>query len=268
MVALLSGLSLHTVCQEADCPNIGECFRSGTATFLILGRVCTRNCRFCAVEHGTPSAVDPEEPQRVSDAALRLGLRHVVITSVTRDDLPDGGASQFADSVEAIRRQSRATVELLVPDMAGDHGALLTVVESAPEVLGHNVEVVPRLYPQFRSGADYGRSLALLARVKRLAPGMRTKSSLMVGVGETEEEVCATLRDLRAAECDLLTIGQYLRPSLHHAPVAEYVAPGVFDRYAALARELGFGGVLSGPFVRSSYCAASLLQGLPGSDSR
>jgi lipoic acid synthetase len=264
MKALLAGLSLHTVCEEANCPNIGECFRQGTATFLILGRVCTRNCRFCAVEHGTPLPTDPQEPQHVARAVQQLDLQHVVITSVTRDDLPDGGAGQFAACIAAVHQQTEARVEVLVPDMSGDDAALRTVVESAPEVLGHNVEVVPRLYPQFRAGADYVRSLRLLARARQLAPEIRTKSSLMVGVGEQEQEVLAVMRDLRAVDCDLLTIGQYLRPSVQHQPVVEYVRPETFEQYAHLARALGFRGVLSGPFVRSSYCAAAMLEDATG----
>lgn len=258
MAALVSGLSLHTVCQEAECPNLGECYAANTATFLILGPVCTRNCRFCAVEHGLPRVVDPAEPENVALAVGRLGLKHAVITSVTRDDLDDGGAGQFAACIEAIHRVG-VTAEVLVPDFRGDEVALRTVVAAEPEVLGHNLEVIPRLYPELRSGANYQRSLNLLALVKKLAPRIRTKSSLMLGAGETEEEVVAVLRDLRGVGCDFVTLGQYLRPSAQHAPVVKYVAPGEFDHYADLAREMGFAGVLSGPFVRSSYRAATLL---------
>ena len=258
MAALLSGLSLHTVCQEAACPNIGECYAAGTATFLILGPVCTRNCRFCAVDHGLPEPIDPQEPDNVSIAVRRLGLKHAVITSVTRDDLPDGGASQFAACIGLIHGLG-VTVEVLVPDFGGDEDALRTVVDAAPEVLGHNLEVVPRLYPQLRSGANYQRSLELLARAQQMAAQI-LKSSLMVGVGETEDEVIAVLRDLRRVGCDFVTLGQYLRPSERHAPVVEYLSPEQFDHYGALARGLGFSGVLTGPFVRSSYRAATLLE--------
>ena len=259
MVELLAGLSLHTVCQEASCPNIGECYAVGTATFLILGPVCTRHCRFCAVEHGLPQPVDPDEAANVSAAVARLELKHAVITSVTRDDLSDGGAGQFAACIEAIHQLDGITVEVLVPDFDGDEAALRVVVNAAPEVLGHNLEVVPRLYPQLRSGARYQRSLDLLALAKRMAPRIRIKSSLMLGVGETEDEVVAVLRDLRGAGCDFVTMGQYLCPSAQHAPVVEYVSPGQFEHYGGLARSLGFAGVQSGPFVRSSYCAATLL---------
>lgn len=258
MVALVSELSLHTVCQEADCPNIGECYAAGTATFLILGPVCSRNCRFCAVEHGPPQAVAADEPANVAAAVRRLGLRHAVITSVTRDDLTDGGASQFAACITAVHRLG-VTVEVLVPDFGGDEAALRAVTAAAPEVLGHNLEVVPRLYRRLRSGADYQRSLNVLALAKALAPRILTKSSLMLGVGETEGEVVAALRDLRGVGCDFVTLGQYLRPSRQHARVVEYVTPGQFDLYADMARDLGFVGVLSGPFVRSSYRAAMLV---------
>lgn len=263
MKSMLDRLALATICEEAHCPNIGECFRDRTATFLILGRVCTRNCRFCAVEHGHPQPVDDNEPQHLVEAAQQLNLRHVVITSVTRDDLPDGGATHFARCVEALHRDTAATVEVLIPDFQGDEAALRTVIEAQPEVLGHNVEVVPRLYPQVRSRADYQRSIRLLKRAKEMQPSLYTKSGLMVGVGEEEHEVVQVMHDLRAVECDFLTIGQYLRPSPQHYPVKEYVPPAVFERYAQIAREMGFRGVLSGPFVRSSYCAGTLLEGMP-----
>jgi lipoic acid synthetase len=259
MKSLLDQLSLATVCEEAACPNIGECFGHRTATFLILGRTCTRSCRFCAVEHGQPQPVDPAEPQHVLDAVQHLGLRHVVITSVTRDDLPDGGAALFASCIRAIHSHSSATVEVLVPDF-GDEAALHVVLAARPEVFGHNIEVAPRLYPRIRPQADYQQSLQVLKRAKQLSPTTHTKSGLMVGVGEREQEITAVLHDLRAADCDLLTIGQYLRPSAKHHPVVEYVKPGVFEAYAQTARRLGFRGVLSGPFVRSSYRANSLLE--------
>jgi len=263
MKSMLDGLSLATICEEAHCPNIGECFRDRTATFLILGRICTRNCRFCAVQHGYPQPVDDSEPQHLVEAVQQLNLRHVVITSVTRDDLPDGGAAHFARCIKALHRNTAATVEVLIPDFQGDETALRTVVEAHPEVLGHNVEVVPRLYPQIRARADYQRSLRLLERAKEMRPSLYTKSGLMVGVGEEEQEVIQVMHDLRAVGCDFLTIGQYLRPSPQHYSVKEYVPPEVFARYAQIGQEIGFRGMLSGPFVRSSYCAGALLEGAP-----
>lgn len=258
MKSKLTSLSLATICEEAECPNIGECFQHGTATFLILGRTCTRNCHFCAVQHGRPEPVDIEEPQHLTDAVQRLGLRHVVITSVTRDDLPDGGAAHFAASVRAVHSGTSASVEVLVPDFQGQEAALRSVLEAQPEVLGHNVEVVPRLYPEIRPGAAYDRSLGLLQRVKALCPSVFTKSGLMVGVGEQEQEVIDVMRDLHSAGCDFLTIGQYLRPSPRHYPVIEYVRPARFDYYANVARAMGFRAALCGPFVRSSYHAGAL----------
>jgi len=260
MKEMLDRLALATICEEAECPNIGECFRHGTATFLILGRTCTRNCRFCAVEHGMPAPVDPDEPRHVVDAVNQLGLRHVVITSVTRDDLPDGGAAQFAACIDAVHKGTTASVEVLVPDFAGQEGPLRTVLEVGPEVLGHNVEVVPRLYPKIRRRADYGRSLRLLKQAKALRPSVFCKSGLMLGVGEREQEVIQVLHDLREVGCDLLTVGQYLSPSSDHYPVVEYVEPQAFDMYARAAEEMGFCGVSCGPFVRSSYRAAEMLE--------
>ncbi len=259
MRTMLDRLALATICEEAACPNIGECFRDGTATFLILGRTCTRNCRFCAVGHGVPEPPDCDEPQHLVDAVGHLGLRHVVITSVTRDDLPDGGAAHFAACVEALHRDTSASVEVLIPDFRDNQAALQVVIDARPEVLGHNVEVVPRLYAQIRPQADYQRSLQLLRRAKELSPGTFIKSGLMVGVGEVVEEVVRVMHDLRDARCDFLTIGQYLRPSPEHYPVVKYVDPAVFERYAAEAHALGFRGVHSGPFVRSSYGAADML---------
>jgi len=260
MKSMLQTLSLSTICEEAACPNIGECFGARTATFLILGRVCTRNCRFCAVEHRQPQPVDPAEPQHLVDAVQQLGLRHVVVTSVTRDDLADGGADHFAHCINAVRTETGATVEVLVPDFQGNEFSLSTVLAAHPDVFGHNVEVVPRLYPLLRSRASYERSLRVLERAKALWPAVRTKSSLMVGVGEQHQEVVNVMRDLRSVDCDLLTIGQYLRPSPQHYPVIEYVPPERFDRYAEIAQGLGFHGALCGPFVRSSYRASSLLE--------
>ena len=260
MKHMLDQLALATICEEAECPNIGECFCQGTATFLILGRTCTRNCRFCAVGHGKPEPVDPDEPHHVVDAVLQLGLRHVVITSVTRDDLPDGGAAHFAACIEAVHANTRASVEVLIPDFGGQQAPLRTVLEAGPEVLGHNVEVVPRLYPMIRTGADYARSLRVLERAKTLCPSLYCKSGLMVGVGERQDEVIHVLSDLHEVGCDFLTIGQYLSPSRRHYPVVEYVEPRTFDAYAHVATKMGFCGVSCGPFVRSSYRAAEMLE--------
>jgi lipoic acid synthetase len=253
---LLRSLSLHTVCESARCPNLGECFRRGTATFLILGDTCTRSCRFCAVKKGVPLPPDPEEPRRVAEAARTLNLRHVVVTSVTRDDLPDGGAEHFAKTIQAIREcLPQATVEVLVPDFQGSAEALEVVLAACPDVLNHNVETVPRLYPLVRPQADYARSLELLRRTKVRYPGILVKSGLMVGLGETQKEVEAVLWDLKEVGCDVVTIGQYLRPTAWHLPVAAYVPPEVFAYYREYALRLGFRGVASGPFVRSSYRA-------------
>lgn len=258
--SMLDGLSLATICEEARCPNMGECFRQQTATFLILGRTCTRDCHFCAVEHGRPEPIDAGEAQRLAEAVQKLGLRHVVITSVTRDDVPDGGAAHFAACITAVQLDTSASVEVLVPDFLGKGSALSTVLQAQPEVLGHNIEVVPRLYPELRSGANYWRSLQLLKRAKELRPATLTKSGLMVGVGEREHEVIEVMHDLLAVGCDLLTVGQYLRPSSRHYPVVEYVTPATFDHYARVAQDMGFRGVFCGPFVRSSYCAITLLE--------
>jgi len=251
--ALLCELKLHTVCQEAHCPNMGECFAHGTATFMILGDVCTRNCK------GTPPlAPDPEEPQHVAEAARQMGLRHVVVTSVTRDDLPDGGSAHFADTIRQIHRLTEATVEVLTPDFEGRVPDVDRVLDAGPEVFNHNVETVPRLYAQVRPMADYGRSLDVLAHAAERRDAPLTKSGIMVGLGERDEEVLAVLRDLRAAGCRMLTIGQYLAPSQGHHPVVEFVPPEHFERYGAKAAEMGFEGVASGPFVRSSYKAAEM----------
>lgn len=258
---LLRNLALHTVCESARCPNLGECFRRGTATFLILGDTCTRNCRFCAVRKGVPLPPDPEEPGRVAEAARSLGLRHVVVTSVTRDDLPDGGATHFARTIQAVRRVlPQATVEVLVPDFLGSEEALSIVLSAHPDVLNHNVETVPRLYPLVRPQADYERSLELLQRARKYSPTLLVKSGLMVGLGEAQEEVEAVLRDLKGAGCDVVTIGQYLRPSMRHLPVIEFVPPQTFEYYRECALRLGFQGVASGPFVRSSYRAEEFVR--------
>ncbi len=253
---ILRRYGLNTVCQSAACPNLGQCFTEGTATFMVLGRQCTRDCRFCAVKPGAPEPVDPGEPARVAGAARELGLRHVVITSVTRDDLADGGAGHFAACLEAVHQACpRATVEVLTPDFLGKHAAIAAVVAAGPDVFNHNVETVPRLYPTVRPQAVYERSLALLRLVKELDAAMLIKSGFMVGLGEREEEVLAVLGDLRAAGCDMVTIGQYLRPSREHLPVAEYVAPERFAALAERARAMGFRHVAAGPLVRSSFHA-------------
>jgi len=258
---LIAGQSLHTVCREAHCPNIGECFTRGTATFMILGDKCTRGCRFCAVQHVRPAPPDADEPQRVADTAARLGLNYVVITSVTRDDLSDGGAGQFARTIRALRRRlAGATIEVLIPDLGGAHAALEQVLEARPDVVNHNLETVPRLYGQVRPHAYYRRSLAILAQTKALAPGIITKSGLMLGLGERTMEVLEVMRDLRQARCDLLTMGQYLQPTDRQVPVVRYLPPGEFAGYEARARSLGFRGVAAGPLVRSSYLAEGLYQ--------
>lgn len=249
----LAAHGLRTVCRDARCPNVGECWRAGTATVLILGGACTRGCGFCAVGKGSPAPPDPSEPARVAKAVVALGLRRVVVTSVTRDDLSDGGAAQFAAVVESVRAASPASsIELLVPDFGGSPNALAAVVRCAPDTLAHNMETVPRLYPRVRPGADYRRSLGLLARARDLSQRLPLKSGLMLGLGETVEEVLETLEDLREAGCTKVTIGQYLPPTPGHLPVSEYVEPGLFDALAAAARRLGFREVWSAPLARSS----------------
>lgn len=257
MRTLLGELRLNTVCQQALCPNIAECFSCGQATFLILGRDCTRQCSFCNVEKGAaPLPADNDEPRRVAEAVLRLQLRHVVITSPTRDDLDDGGASHYAVTVAAIRQRSPATaVELLVPDFGGDGQALATVLAARPAILAHNLETVPRLYA-VRQGADYRRSLQLLERAALAADAAPTKSGIMLGLGETEAEVLAVLQDLRQAGCSYLSIGQYLAPSRRHQPVVEYVLPERFEELRQQALGMGFRHVESSPYTRSSYHAA------------
>jgi lipoic acid synthetase len=260
--AMIERGQLHTVCQEAACPNIWECFSHETATFLILGDRCTRNCRFCAVDHAPPEPPDPAEPVRVAQAVADMNLRYVVITSVTRDDLPDGGAAQFAETIVRIReRIPEAQVEVLIPDFQGNHQSLLTVLQARPAVLNHNLETVPRLYENVRPGAVYERSLSLIRRVSEEGQGVPPKSGLMLGLGETDPEIEETLRDLRQAGCRFLTLGQYLQPSEAHLPVERFVRPEEFDRWARVARELGFERVASGPFVRSSYHAKDLYTG-------
>jgi lipoic acid synthetase len=256
---LLDELRLETVCENARCPNRPECYSRRTATFMILGNVCTRPCGFCSVSRGTPEALEDDEPARVAEAALRLGLKHVVITSVTRDDLPDGGADHFRRCILAVRERTGAAVEVLTPDFLGDTSAIDTVLAAAPDVYNHNMETVPRLYRKVRGRADYQRSLDLLEHVKKRRPGIITKSGLMLGIGETRDELFEVLADLRAVRCDTLTLGQYLAPTLKHVPVARYLAPAEFDHLAALARTLGFTKVVAGPFVRSSYHADEMI---------
>ena len=259
MQGLLNGLSLHTICENARCPNIGRCFSEGTATFLILGDVCTRRCTFCAVKKGLPTPVDEEEPQHLLEAVERLGLNYIVITSVTREDLSDGGASQFARTIKLLHENREgAIVEVLVPDFLGSAEALQTVVGACPQVINHNIETVPRLYPEVRPGADYDRSLELLFVVKNLDPEIVTKSGLMLGLGETKTEVIEVMRDLREANCDLLTIGQYLSPSPQHHPVVRFVPPEEFTEYEGIGKDMGFAQVASAPLVRSSFKAAEL----------
>lgn len=250
---------LHTVCEEATCPNIGECFGKGTATFMILGDLCTRRCPFCDVAHGKPLPPDPDEPVNLARTISALKLNYVVITSVDRDDLRDGGALHFADCIRAVREHSpRTRIEVLVPDFRGRlEPALENLSAAAPDIMNHNLETVPRLYKQARPGADYLHSLTLLSEFKQRFPHIPSKSGLMVGLGETDEEIFATMRDLRAHSVDMLTIGQYLQPSAHHLPVTRYVEPAAFDRYARTANELGFMHAACGPLIRSSYHAES-----------
>ena len=255
---LLDELRLTTVCQNARCPNLGECFARHTATFMVLGKVCSRACGFCAVTRGQPHPPDPDEPARVAEATRRLGLRHVVVTSVTRDDLPDGGSDHFRRTILALRELPNLIVEVLTPDFRGHEAHIAAVVSAGPTLYNHNVETVPRLYPRVRPQADYRRSLALLAFVKQTAPAMFTKSGLMVGLGERADEVHEAMRDLRAAGCDILTLGQYLRPSPQHLPVERFVPPDEFDEYRQAALGYGFRAVASGPFVRSSYNAEAV----------
>lgn len=254
---MLRSLRLHTVCEEARCPNIGECFASRTATFMILGNICTRNCRFCAVSKGIPGSPDPKEPENISHAVHLLQLRHAVITSVTRDDLNDGGASQFVDVVRELRKNCPdTTIELLIPDLNGNWKALERIVREHPDVLNHNIETVPSLYANVRPGATYERSNGLLRRVKEIDSSIITKSGIMVGLGEGEDEVKSVIDDLIGAGSRMLTIGQYLQPSHKHLPVVEYITPEQFEGYRIFALERGFSFVASGPLVRSSYHAA------------
>jgi len=255
---MLQALNLHTVCEEAGCPNCGECFSKKTATFMVLGRNCTRNCTFCTVSKGMPTSIDKNEPIHIAQAVKELGLKHVVITSVTRDDLPDGGAQHFANIIYAIKNefeQNTPIIEVLIPDFKGNFDALKTVINAKPNIINHNVETIPRLYPTVRPMAIYERSLELLRRVKETDAKITTKSGIMVGLGEGFEEVLKVLEDLRGVKCDILTIGQYLAPSKLHHPVVEYINPLVFAEYKRQGEEMGFKYVASGPLVRSSYMA-------------
>ena len=256
---LVEELKLETVCESARCPNRPECWSRRTATFMVLGNVCTRPCGFCSVPKGTPETVLDDEPARLAEAAFRLGLKHVVITSVTRDDLPDGGADHFYRCVIAVRERTHAAVEVLTPDFLGNTAAIDRVVEAKPEVFNHNLETVPRLYGRVRGRAEYRRSLDLLERVKQRAPELVTKAGLMLGIGETVDELFDVFADLRSIGCDVLTLGQYLAPTLKHIPVARFVPPAEFDSIAIEARKLGFKQVVAGPFVRSSYHAADMV---------
>ncbi|MFH1190841.1 MAG: lipoyl synthase [Candidatus Omnitrophota bacterium] len=257
---ILRNLGVETVCEQAMCPNIGECFAAKTATFLILGRNCTRNCSFCNIYKAKPLPVDEHEPARVAQAVEQLGLKHVVITSVTRDDLADGGAGVFVDTVNRIREKlAGITVELLIPDFRFSLDSLKAVAACSAQIIAHNVETVPSLYKAVRQGADYQGSLGLLRGLKKIAPQLKTKSGLMLGLGEKPAEVLAVMHDLRSVECDLLTIGQYLAPSKQHYPVKDYIRPEQFDDYKEKARQLGFLYIQSGPYVRSSYLAGQYL---------
>jgi lipoic acid synthetase len=253
---LMRGLGLHTVCEEANCPNIGECWHHGTATFMILGNTCTRSCGYCNVVHGTPNPPDADEPVKVASAIHALGLSYVVVTSVDRDDLPDFGATHFAQTIRETRARIPACrLEVLIPDFQGDEAALRIVLDARPDVLNHNIETVPRLYRTARPGGRYPRALEVLRRSRDIAPDIPTKSGLMVGLGEEPDEVVATLTDLRSVGCQIVTIGQYLRPSLANLPMVRYYTPDEFAELKRIALDLGFGHIESGPLVRSSYHA-------------
>jgi lipoic acid synthetase len=253
---------LHTVCQEANCPNQFECFSAHTATFLIMGATCTRNCRFCNIDGGRPGPLDPDEPRRVAEAAARMKLRYVVVTSVTRDDLPDGGAGHFAATINALKGTiAGVQIEVLIPDFQGSREALQTVLAARPDVLNHNMETVRRLYSSVRPLADYDRSLKLLARVKTMSLSIPAKSGIMLGLGETEQEVRQVISDVYRTGCRMLTIGQYLQPTAEHLPVVDYIPPEEFERWRQVALQTGFEKVASGPFVRSSYHAGAMFTG-------
>ncbi|WP_414585541.1 lipoyl synthase [Scytonema sp. PCC 10023] len=259
---ILRDLALNTVCEEASCPNIGECFNAGTATFLIMGPACTRACPYCDIDfEKKPKPLDPTEPARLAEAVRRMKLNHVVITSVNRDDLPDGGALQFVKCIEAIRTISpQTTIEVLIPDLCGNWEALKLILQAQPEVLNHNTETVPRLYRRVRPQGNYERSLELLQRSRQIAPSVYTKSGIMVGLGETDEEVRQVMRDLRVVDCDILTIGQYLQPSQKHLKINDFITPEQFAAWRSFGEELGFLQVVSSPLTRSSYHAEQVRQ--------
>lgn len=261
---VIEDLRLETVCESARCPNRTECWSQQTATFMIAGNVCTRPCGFCSVPKGKTGALEADEPERVAEAAERLGLRYVVLTSVTRDDLPDGGAEHWYQTVLAVRNRTGAEIEVLTPDFLGNRAAIRRVIESRPDVFNHNTETVPRLYHRVRRNADYQRTLDLLKQVKDEAPDMPTKSGLMLGLGETRDELMDVCADLKAVGCDMITLGQYLQPSPDHLPVERYVPPEEFDEIGDLCRSLGFRMVASGPFVRSSYHAGEMTHEMTG----
>lgn len=259
---ILRDLGLNTVCEEASCPNIGECFQAGTATFLIMGPACTRACPYCDIDfEKKPEPLDKSEPQRLAEAVRRLHLNHVVITSVNRDDLSDGGASQFVGCIEAVRAISpKTTIEVLIPDLCGNWEALEMIIQAQPEVLNHNTETVPRLYRKVRPQGNYQRSLELLKRTRKLAPWIYTKSGIMAGLGETDQEVREIMQDLRSVDCDIVTIGQYLQPSQKHLGVQEFITPSQFDAWRELGESLGFLQIVSSPLTRSSYHAEQVQQ--------
>ena len=266
---ILARHRLNTVCQSAACPNLGQCFCEGTAAFMIMGCTCTRDCRFCAVGTGEPEAPDATEPERIAQATRELGLRHLAVTSVTRDDLPDGGAGHFVATILAVRSACPdTTIEVLTPDFQGDRAAITRVAEAKPDVYNHNVETVPRLYPTVRPGADCRRSLALLRQVKEMDGSMLTKSGFMLGLGEKESEIEQLLADLRGTGCDMVTIGQYLRPTRQHLPVVEYVPPERFADWERTALAMGFRHAAAGPLVRSSYHAGKYLENRPESSGQ
>ncbi len=260
--SILQDLALNTVCEEASCPNIGECFSKGTATFLIMGPACTRACPYCDIDfEKVPKSLDPTEPLRLAEAVQRMGLNHVVITSVNRDDLPDGGAAQFVACIQAIRQASpQTTIEVLIPDLCGNWDALATILAAKPEVLNHNTETVPRLYRRVRPQGNYGRSLELLRHCRTLAPQVYTKSGIMVGMGETDDEIRQVMQELRSADCDILTIGQYLQPSPKHLPVAAFIPPEQFSAWKDYGTTIGFLHVVASPLTRSSYHAEEVRQ--------
>ena len=255
MKSLLRDSKLHTICEEAKCPNIAECFGSGTAVFLILGDICTRNCKYCNVSHGIPGKLNSNEPKDVADSVKKLGLKYVVITSVTRDDLEDGGSSAFSQTINEIRKKNKCRIEVLIPDFKANEAALKEVIDSNPDVINHNIEVVRELFPDIRPEGDYDISINLLKNVKQYNKEMKTKSGFMVGLGETKDQIINTMKDLRNANVDFLTIGQYLQPSKNHIEIKRYYTPKEFDELKEIALEMDFNHVESGPLVRSSYHA-------------